>query len=331
MKARSLTVALGGLLVAAFVQAPGSAQGRQGGQGAAPANETLSQSYRGSKSRDWDAQKVAPIKVFDNLYYVGPGNVSVWLLQTADGLMVFDATQEPLVDHVLDSIRKVGFNPADIRYIFLTHGHLDHFGGAGKLKAAAPKARIATLEEDWGLIETFYKRVSSGEYAKNPNARDPGVPFTRDLVIKEGDVITLGKTQVNVYKLPGHTAGSPTFTFTVYDNGRPHKAVLFGGPGQRNGVEGGTQFLASVRRLKNAKEFADVEVPVHVHSWLTTYPDPRGGTVFEPAMQLAKRQPGQPHPFVIPDLWKQWLDRAETGTIKYIEDARAKAAAPTSN
>jgi hypothetical protein len=72
--------------------------------------ETLSQSYRGSKARDWEFQKTAPIKVFDNLYYVGPGNVSVWLIPTTDGLMLFDTTQEPLVDHVLDSIRKVGFS-----------------------------------------------------------------------------------------------------------------------------------------------------------------------------------------------------------------------------
>ena len=43
--------------------------------------------------------------------------------------------------------------------------------------------------------------------------------------------MTLGKTSLKVYKLPGHTAGSPSFAFTVYDNGRPHKAFLFGGPG----------------------------------------------------------------------------------------------------
>src|SRR5919108_87806 len=136
--------------------------------GGPPPNETLSQSYRGSKARDWEFQKTAPIKVFDNLYYVGPGNVSVWLIPTTDGLILFDTTQEPLVDHVLDSIRKVGFDPKNIRYIFLTHGHLDHFGGAGKLKQAAPAARIATLEEDWQLIETFYKNAASGGGGNNP-------------------------------------------------------------------------------------------------------------------------------------------------------------------
>lgn len=313
---------LRGLIVLIFVFSCSTAFAQTAGP--AP-GETLSQSYRGSQSSNWEYQKVAPIKVFDNLYYVGPGSVSVWLISTTDGLILIDSTQEPLVDHVIDSIRKVGFDPKNIRYILLSHGHLDHFGGAGKIQALSG-ARIATLEEDWQLIDQFYQTAASGRGRGN---RDPGTPFKRDMVIKEGDTITLGKTQLKVYKLPGHTPGSPSFEFTVYDNGRPHKAFLFGGPGQRNGVEGGTQFLNSIRRLK--KEFADVEVPVHVHSWLTTYPDPRGGTVFEPAMQLAKRRPGDPHPFVVNAEWRKWLDRAEAGTIKYIEQERIKAQSSRSN
>ena len=315
-----------GLLAAAVLQTTATGQAPAGSPTAGPApGETLSQSYRGSQSNNWEYQKVAPIKVFDNLYYVGPGSVSAWLIPTTDGLILIDTAQEPLVDHVIDSIRKVGFDPKNIKYILLSHGHLDHFGGAGKIKALSG-ARVATLEEDWQLIDEFYKNAASGRGRGN---RDPGTPFTRDMVIKEGDTITLGKTELKVYKLPGHTPGSPSFAFTVFDNGQPHKAFLFGGPGQRNGVEGGTQFLASIRRLK--KEFADIEVPVHVHSWLTTYPDPRGGTVFEPAMLLAKRKPGEPHPFVNNALWRKWLDTAEAGTIKYVEEAKSGKAAPVSN
>jgi metallo-beta-lactamase class B len=271
------------------------------GQVAGPApGETLSQSYRVSQSKNVEYQKIPPIKVFDNLYYVGPGFVSVWLIPTTDGLILVDTAQEPYVDFVIDNIRKAGFDPKNIKYILVTHGHLDHFGGASKIQAVSG-ARVAALDEDWKMIE-------EGQGAR------------RDMVIKEGDTVTLGKTSLKVYKLPGHTPGSASFAFTVYDNGTPHKAFIFGGPGQRNGVEGGTQFLSSVERLE--REFADIEVPVHVHSWLTTYPYP-GDAVFERAQKLARRKPGEPHPFVDNATWRQWLKTAHAGTLKYIEDAKA--------
>lgn len=137
-------------------------------------------------------------------------------------------------------------------------------------------------------------------------------------MIKEGDTLTLGQTSVKVYKLPGHTPGSASFEFTVYDGGSPHKAFIFGGPGQRNGIEGGTQFLSSIERLE--REFAAIDVPLHVHSWLTTYPYP-GGAVFERAQTLARRKAGEPHPFVDNVTWRQWLATARAGAIEYIEKA----------
>jgi metallo-beta-lactamase class B len=284
---------------------PGSTQ--EGKPGSA---ETLSESYRGSQRNNVEYQKVPPIKVFDNLYYVGPGFVSVWLIPTSDGLILIDSAQEPYVDHVIDSIRKAGFDPRNIRFILITHGHFDHFGGAARVQALS-KARVGMLEEDWQLVEAA---------AKTPSNRQPGTVLTRDLVLREGEAVLSGKTLLKVYKLPGHTPGSASFEFTVFDGGRQHKAFLFGGPGQRNGVEGGTQFLASIERLE--REFSDVEVPVHVHSWLATYPYPRGG-VFERAQALARRKAGEAHPFVDNPAWREWLKTAHAGTLKYIEDARA--------
>ena len=276
-------------------------------QDARPApGETLSESYRGSQRDNVEYQKVPPIKVFDNLYYVGPGFVSVWLVPTSDGLVLIDSAQEPYVDHVIDNIRKAGFDPRDIKFNLITHGHLDHFGGAAKIQALSG-ARVAMLEEDWGLLESGNPKLA------------PVTP-KRDMVIKEGDTITSGSTSLKVYKLPGHTPGSASFEFTVRDGKQSHRAFVFGGPGQRNGVEGGTQFLASIERLQ--RQFADVDVAVHVHSWLATYPYPGGG-IFERAQLLAKRGAGEPHPFVDNPTWRQWLATTHGGTVKYIENARA--------
>ena len=109
------------------------------------AKEELSESYRGSQKNNVAFQKVPPIKVFDNLHYVGPGFVSVWLISTPQGAILIDGAEEPYVDHVIDSIKKQGFALTDIKYILLSHGHLDHFGGVARLQQLSG-ARVAALD-----------------------------------------------------------------------------------------------------------------------------------------------------------------------------------------
>lgn len=182
----------------------------------------MSESYRGSQRNNVEYQKIAPFKVFDNLYYMGPGFVSVRLVQTSDGLILLDTAQDPYEDHILAGIRKMGFDSENIKYILISHGHLDHCGGAAKIQAASG-ARVVMLAEDWDAMEL----------ASKPTANRPttlAIP-KRDMVVKDGDTLTLGNTTLKLYRTPGHTAGSLSAEFTVFDNGRPHKAFMFGGPG----------------------------------------------------------------------------------------------------
>jgi hypothetical protein len=80
------------------------------------ADEPVSKTCReGPRSREIEIQKIEPFKVFDNLYHVGPCYVSVWLLTTPQGVIMFDTTQEPFVDKVPDNIKKVGVNLWDIK------------------------------------------------------------------------------------------------------------------------------------------------------------------------------------------------------------------------
>jgi len=296
---------------ALIVMATGALLAQQAGP--AP-DESLSQSYRGSQSRNVEYQKIAPFKVMDNLYYVGPGSVSVWLIPTSEGLILIDAAQEPFVDYVIDNIRKVGFDPKNIKYILLTHGHLDHFGGAVKIQKLSG-ARVGLSAADWDFM---LRPPASG---RGPRPGDE--PPARDLVLKEGDTVKLGDTSLKVSITPGHTPGSVNYAFTAYDNKKPYKAFVFGGPGPRNGVEGGSEFLASVQRLE--REFADVEVAVHVHSFLNSYPYPNNSGILERRDLLAKRKAGDPNPFVDNATWRVWLKQAHEGAVKYIADEKAKA------
>src|SRR5258705_12952378 len=99
---RIATFALAGLASGALLTA----------QTAGPApGESLSQSYRASQGRNVEYQKIAPFKVMDNVYYVGPGSVSVWLVPTSAGPILFHTAQEPFARTLPDNIPKVRFRP----------------------------------------------------------------------------------------------------------------------------------------------------------------------------------------------------------------------------
>ena len=278
------------------------------------AAEPLSKTYRITRADDVEFQKIEPFKVFDNLYYVGPGYVSVWLLTTPDGNILFDSAQEPYVDFVIDNIRKVGVDPKSIRYIILSHGHLDHFGGAAKIQEASG-AHVVAVEEDWKAIEQVGSRQGRG---REPAPRVP----KRDMVIKEGDTLTLGGQTLKFHQTPGHTPGVLTTEgITVYDGGRPYKAIVWGGAGYRGGLADAEESVASANKVARIQ---GVQVNLQIHSWAGDdgYP---GGGVLERGMMLKSRKPGDPHPFVDPATFTQWVKRTQDAAAKAVQEERQKA------
>src|SRR5262245_23241724 len=175
----------------------------------APKQETLSETYRVTRANDVEFQKIAPFKVFDNLYHVGPGYVGVWLIPTTAGIIMIDSAQEPYVDYVMGNVKKVGFDLKDVKYILLSHGHLDHFGGSARIQEASG-ARVVALAEDWKMIEEVGSRP--GRNGGPP----PRVP-KRDIVVKEGDTLTLGATTMKLHHHPGHTPIGAKIGGTFFD------------------------------------------------------------------------------------------------------------------
>jgi metallo-beta-lactamase class B len=278
------------------------------------ATEPLSRTYRITRADDVEFQKIEPFKVFENLFYVGPGYVSVWLLTTPEGNILFDSAQEPYVDHIISNIRKVGVDPKNIKYIILSHGHLDHFGGAAKIREASG-ARVMAAEEDWNLIEQVGSRPGR---SGGPSPRVP----KRDMVVKEGDTLTLGGQTLKFHLTPGHTPGVVTTEgITVYDGGRPYRAIVWGGAGYRGGLAEAEQ---SVQSANKVAQIQGVQVNLQIHSWAEENGYPGGG-VLERGMMMKSRKPGDPHPFVDPATFAQWVKRAQDNAARAVQQEKEQA------
>ena len=223
-----------------------------------------------------------PFQIFDNLYYVGIDWVAAYALTTSDGIILIDSLYGKWTRQLINNLRKVGLDPADIRYVINTHGHFDHAGGSAFLQHVYG-AKVVMAEEDWALAA---EPPGSARYYA-PQAK-------QDIVAADGDVIELGDTRVELFKTPGHTEGVLTMRYTVFDGDDAHTAVTLGGVGLNfSGVERTEKYISSYQRLQDMAEGVSVSLPNHAHM----------GQVFERAAQLAERQPGDPHPFVDPDYY----------------------------
>ena len=242
-----------------------------------------------SQVGDFNAQTRDAFKIFDNLYYIGVDLVSAYLITTSDGLIVIDSLFAASHDQLMSNIRAVGFDPADVEYIFISHGHGDHAEGAPLLKQATG-ARVGMAAADWQM---------SGQ--------------TPDLVITDGQSITLGDTTVTFYVTPGHTPGVLSMAFPVHDGNATYNAFMFGGMGLNfSGVDRTLMYQASVDRVQ-AMQGIEVNITNHEGA----------GRIFERADRLATRRPGDPHPFVDPAGFYAWLDTLETNAQAKLVEERA--------
>jgi metallo-beta-lactamase class B len=194
------------------------------------------------RSGPMEALQKAPFKVFDNVDYVGFQIVSSYLVTTSAGLVLIDAGYATTTDWLLDSIKKSGHNPTDIKYIFVTHSHLDHAGGAARMKQITG-ARVALSEEDWREVER--------QQASPQAQRSFPMPIQRDLVLKDKDAIAVGDTTFKFYFTPGHTPGAMSIEFPVKDRGRTYRALIPGGLGLHYQKDWGPTFKKSMLYLKS--------------------------------------------------------------------------------
>src|ERR1700687_3403528 len=148
-----------------------------------------------------------PARVFDNLYFVGSKIHNSWALTTSQGIILIDTLfTYNSEEEIVGGLKKLGLDPATVKYVIISHAHADHVGGA-KMMQDRYGSRIVMGGPDWDSIE------------KSVNGCPEGKP-KRDIVADDGQKITLGDTSVTIVTTPGHTPGTLSMIFPVKDRGR---------------------------------------------------------------------------------------------------------------
>lgn len=105
------------------------------------------------------------------------------------------------VDGLLGAVAKQGLT---LDAIWITHGHLDHAGGAAEMQEKTGLDIIGPHPDDQFWIDGI---PAQGQMYGLPEARS----FTPTRWLADGDTLTLGETTWEVYHCPGHTPGHVIF------------------------------------------------------------------------------------------------------------------------
>lgn len=226
-----------------------------------------------------------PYKVFDNLYFIGGRSVTAWAITTSEGIILIDSMNDSQLaqDYIVAGMNKMGLDPNDIKYILVTHGHGDHYGGSAYLKEQYG-ARIGLSDVEWSMLEEI-----KADPKKSLDPRWSAGP-ERDVVLEDGQKLKLGDTEVTILITPGHTYGTISLIFPVTDKGVPHQAALWGGTGQPPAGDRSDLYEASLKRFSETTDAENVDVVLSNHPLVD-------GTIAK--LEQLKANPEGPNPFVV--------------------------------
>ena len=246
------------------------------------------------KSTPW-LGKMTPFKIFGNTYFIGTYQASCHLIDTGDGLIMIDPGYSVTAYLVIDSIYKLGFNPQDIKYIINTHWHGDH------------------TEATAAFSDLFGAKTLLGR----DDVENAKQHFTPDIIIDDGDKLSLGNITIKFVHTPGHTKGTVSLFYEDTDGKDTYRVGMFGGAGLNTLVPARFDFdgcrnayFASLKRLSEEK----VDIFIGNHTWNN---DTYG--------KYIKLQSTGVNDFIDSNIWKTFLDDYNRRLEAIIEKEKSRS------
>jgi metallo-beta-lactamase class B len=257
--------------------------------------------------RPWEVA-VKPFKVTPHTYYVGNSWVGAYLIDTGEGLILIDTTMQPQVYLVFESIRKLGFDPREIKIILLSHAHYDHCGGGCPL-IKYNAAKIYMGKEDEFLLKERRELLYTLGY--------PFGNFQADEYFDDNKPITLGAVTINTLHTPGHTPGTTSFFFEDQDEkGNLYHCGMHGGLGlntldDKYFKESGLSVSLRDSYLKSLLKMRDLKIDITIGS------HPSQINMLEKVKYISDLN----NPFIDNTAWKKLMDEKIIAVQKLIEES----------
>ena len=137
----------------------------------------------------------------------------VTCLKTGESILIDAPAQAEVIEKEL--------NDTNLRYLLLTHNHMDHIGALREFQSKDFQLAAHPLDSD-------------------------GLPYPVDIMLEDGDLVNFGNICVEVLHTPGHTRGSLCFKIdkvllagdTIFD----------GGPGRTGSPEAFRQIILALEK-----------------------------------------------------------------------------------
>ena len=212
------------------------------------------------RCEDWN-KPIAPFRIHGNTWYVGTDGLASILVATDAGLILLDGGLPQSAALIDANIRELGFDPLDIKAILISHAHYDHAGGVAALQRMAradvfaSSAAITTLSS--GKLE-----ADDPQYVAGSDEDD--FPAIRNLTpVADGEVISVGTTDIRAVHTPGHSKGGVTWTWescamnTCYQVVYADSMTSVSAPGFSFAASG-----AADQMIESAGKIADLECDI---------------------------------------------------------------------
>jgi glyoxylase-like metal-dependent hydrolase (beta-lactamase superfamily II) len=199
--------------------------------------------------------------------YVRPGSAAVHVIERDGRVGIVDTGANSSVPLVLRALQELGSKPELVDWLFLTHVHLDHAGGAGALLEHLPgaKALVHPRGASHLMDPTRLEQATISVYGQRRFERLYGrlVPVAPERLheTSEGERVQLGKSELSILHTPGHAlhhqvlfdpAAAAAFTGDTFGLAYPELATSAGSfvvPTTTPTQFDPEQLLSSIRRI----------------------------------------------------------------------------------